>query len=66
MSAITRITRTQLPDHDGTPIDIYADGNGFDHIGTLTFDGKGNSQLTLAPGQLLYRAYPLKNKHRAR
>lgn len=64
MSSITRITRTQLPDHDGTPIDIYADGNGFDHIGTLTFDGKGNSQLTLAPGQLPHRPIPSKAKRR--
>ena len=64
MSAITRITRTQLPDHDGTPIDIYADGNGFDHIGTLTFDGKGNSQLTLAAGQLPYRTLLSKAKRR--
>ena len=64
MSAITRITRTQLPDHDGTRIDIYADGNGFDHIGTLTFDGKGNSQLTLAPGQLPYRPMQSKAKRR--
>ena len=64
MSAFTRITRTQLPDHDGTPIDIYADGNGFDHIGTLTFDGKGNSQLILAPGQLPYRTLQSKAKRR--
>ena len=64
MSDSTRITRTQLPDHDGTPIDIYADGNGFDHIGTLTFDGKGNSQLTLAPEQLPYRTLQSKAKRR--
>ena len=62
--SVTRIERRSLPDHDGQPIDIYADDNGFDHIGTLTFDGKGNSQLTLAPGQLPHRPIPSKAKRR--
>ena len=61
---MTIIERRSLPDHDGQPIDIYADGKGFDHIGTLTFDGKGNSQLTLAPGQLPHRPIPSKAKRR--
>ena len=65
MTSLLRIGRESLPDHDGTPIDIYADGNGFDHIGTLTIE-KGISRLDYAPGQAPHRAYPLKKKHRAR
>ena len=62
MSAITRITRTQLPDHDGSDILLYSDTGNF--VGRLIFDGKGNSQLTLAPGQLPYRTLQSKAKRR--
>ncbi len=61
MSAITTITRRTLPDHDGTPIEVMS---GTAHIGTLTFDNKGNSKWADAPGQQPHRPMRLKRKHR--
>ena len=63
MSAITKITKRSLPDHDGTPIEVM---NNWCHIGTLEFDGKGNSRWTDAPDQRPHRRWPLKRKLRRR
>ena len=62
MSAVTKITKRALPDHDGTPIEVIDD---WCHIGTLIFE-KATSRFTDAPGQLPHRPWPLKKKHRAR
>ena len=62
MSAITRITRTQLPDHDGSDILLYSDTGNF--VGRLIFDGKGTTRFEQPPEQLPYRTLQSKAKRR--
>lgn len=63
--AVTRISRTSLPDHDGRPIMLYSSTGWF--IGRLVIEGKtgqATSRLELALDQPAYRAMPLKRKYR--
>lgn len=67
--AVTRISRTSLPDHIGAgrPIMLYSNTGTF--IGRLVIEGKtgqATSRLELALDQPPYRAMPLKRKHRQR
>jgi hypothetical protein len=61
--SVTRIVKRSLPDHSGEDIEVI---NDWCHIGTLTFDSKGNSTWTDAPGQQPHRRWPLKRKYRNR
>lgn len=56
-----RTTRTTVPDHDGTPIQLP--------YGTLTFETKSGtttSKVTYNAGQQPHRTWPLRAKHRTR
>ena len=58
---MTKITRDQLPDHNGEPIKLYSDTGHY--LGQLIFD-KGTSRLEQPAEQLPYRPMPSKAKHR--
>lgn len=64
MGAITKLSKTTLPDHESWPIEVRSN-DGEHVIGKLVIDGKGNTTLEYAAGQLPHRAYPLRKKHRA-
>ena len=59
--SVTRISRTSLPDHDGTPIVVRSPQG--DEIGVLEFD-KHTSKWTDLWDLPPHRRWPLKRKHR--